>query len=113
MASIVALCLILAILILKLVEVFKMETIIASSQTKVELEPPMTNVSTVQTSATTFPYMMALGYYQDPGNNSTASAMAYYLTRVGGLNDNTSVSKFTNIVLENCTTKHFSVIPGI
>ena len=73
----------------------------------------MTNVSTFQNSSTTFPYMMALGYYQDPENNSTATAFAYHLTRVGGLNDNTSVTTFESIPLEDCTTAHFSVIPGI
>jgi hypothetical protein len=59
----------------------------------------MANVSTVQNSDTTFPYMMALGYYQDPGNPSSAAPFAYYVTRIGGLNDPSAVTTMESIPL--------------
>ena len=98
-ASIIAIILVLAVLIMKLVEVFQMVTIISTSQTSMNLEPPMTNVSTVQTSATNFPYMVALGYYQDPQVVSTASSSAYYMTRNGSLANNASIVTYEPITL--------------
>ena len=89
-ASIVAIGLVLAILALKLVEVFKMETVISSFQTSIDLEPPMTNVSTYQNTTSSFPYMAAIGYYQDMFYGSSASAVAYYYEMPGVFNSTTN-----------------------
>lgn len=49
-ASILAILMVLAILIMKLVEVFKMETIVSSFEATKNLEPPMTILSTFTNS---------------------------------------------------------------
>ncbi len=98
-AALIAIFLLLAILILKLVEVFQMVTISYTSSTEMDLEPPMTNVSTYQNSLTSFPYMMALGYYQDMFYASTATALAYYVTMYGGYSNSTRNITYSPIAL--------------
>lgn len=90
-----------------------MVTISYTSSTEMNLEPPMTIVSTYQNSLTSFPYMMALGYYQDMFYASTATALAYYVTMYGGYSNSTRNITYSPIALQPCTAKHFSVIPNI
>lgn len=98
-ASIVAIGLVLTILALKLVEVFKMETIVSSFQTNIDLEPPMTNVSTYQNTTSSFPYMAAIGYYYDMFYKSNATASAFYYEASGAYSDPNRQIKRTNITL--------------
>ena len=59
----------------------------------------MTNVSTVQNTASSFPYMAALGYYQDMFYNSNTSIAAYYFEVVGAYSDPTRNITKTEILL--------------
>jgi hypothetical protein len=47
----------------------------------------MTNVSTFQNITNNFPYMAAIGYYQDMFYKSNASSSAFYVTVSGGYSD--------------------------
>ena len=111
-ATILAILILIVLSILKLNEVFKMTTIIATSSSTMSLEPPMTNVSTTQNNPAFMPYMLGFGSYQDAFFSSRNTISAEYVIMTGISMNNRTTSR-TKITLENCTKDHFSVIPNI
>lgn len=77
------------------------------------LEPPMINISTSMHDSQYFPYMLALGYYQDIHYNSTASAVGEHRIHTGAYSSANRTLTQHPIVLEPCTAAHFAVVPNI
>lgn len=71
-----------------------METIVSSFEATKNLEPPMTILSTFANSNQYHPYMLALAYYENEGNPSSASQFAFYVTRKGGLKDSSASTTY-------------------
>ncbi len=75
-ATIFALAILIAVSVVKFLEVFSKTTIIANSASVMNLEPPMINISTIQNNPVIYPYMFGLGFYQDPDFSSSSSSFA-------------------------------------
>ena len=78
-----------------------------------ELEPPMINISTSMSDSQYFPYMLALGYYQDIHYSSTAIAVAEHRIHTGAYSSASRTLTQVPITLEACTAAHFKVVPNI
>ena len=101
-----------AILVNILVTVFKMNSIIVSSQTIVSETPPLTSVTTRQTDTNLHPFMFAFDYLSgNPQLNASSlpfNITAYTDNVTGGLSSQNRTSSTTPINLEKCTPQHFS-----
>ena len=86
LATIIALGILIAVSVVKFMEVFSMTTIIATSGATVDLEPPMINISTIQNNSDIYPYMFGLGLYQDAGFTSS-SVFAEDVVMTGSYSD--------------------------
>ena len=113
LSALFAIMMVVAILVMKIKEVVDKTTIVSTSQAKVDLEPPMINISTNMQDYKYFPYMLALGYYQDIHYNSTGSAVAEHRTHTGAYSNPNRTLTQVPIALETCTTEHFKVVPNI
>ena len=93
----------------KLVEAFRMQTITASLQTKVDITHPTTTISTFQNDSTLSPYMMAVRHDTNGCFEMFPPSLQYYT--YFDLRTSNPQRTVENVPLETCTAQHFSKIP--
>ena len=101
----------LAVLIFELVKVFKMQTYFFESETIINIEPKMTIISTFQNDSNYSPYMITTGF-RSAGCASTKTVKAYYY-QVENLLSGSPTINSSEIILEQCTAEHFSIVPSL
>lgn len=74
----------------------------------------MINITTANNgSSKDIPYMFGIRNYQDDFYGSSRTITAEYQVIQNNYTTNNKTTNRSEIILENCTTKHFSVIPDI
>jgi hypothetical protein len=111
-ASIIAILILMAILILKLKEVFSYTTIFYTTHEGVNWDPPLTTVTTWQNDTENSPYMIAVASRILECSSFSQQIIARYCHGYQLRTANQSYN-CTDIILEPCTPEHFSIVPDI
>ena len=110
-ASLLIILTLLTIFTIKLVEVFKKQSVFYTTNTSVALTPPLSSVSTKQNGTHIAPYMLAMKSI-NRGCNSSHDIKAYNWTVTNFTTSNASFQSSV-IPLENCTAQHFASVADV